>query len=254
MCAAQRVERLKHFASRNAFDIEGLGDKIIEELHYDGLVVLPQDIFTLEAREHSAADKLQNRDGWGVQSINNLFSAINARRQIGLDRFIFSLGIRHVGETTARSLARAYGSASHFVEQMVAAGRAENNEAVLELDALDGIGDVVAASLVAFFAERHNLDVVASLLEHVEPRALEAVAGTSPVSGKTVVFTGSLLRMTRDEAKVMAEQLGAKVAGSVSRKTDLLVAGPGAGSKLKEAEKHGVEVIDEDAWFARIGR
>ncbi len=249
-CAAQAVERLKHFSSRLAFDIEGLGDKIIEEFYADGLVRQPQDIFTLEAKHKG---QIAGREGWGESSEANLFAAITARRNVGLDRFIFGLGIRHVGETTARVLARAYGNAERFVAQMIAADAATGNEAWHELTSHDGIGDVVAEAVVQFFDEQHNVDVVQALLTHVTPRALEAVSTSSPVAGKTVVFTGALERMTRDEAKAMAERLGAKVAGSVSKKTDLLVAGPKAGSKLKDAEKHGVEVIDENEWFVRVG-
>jgi DNA ligase (NAD+) len=250
ICAAQRVERLKHFASRNAFDIEGLGDKIVEEFYAEKLIGYPQDIFTLEKRDAGSSTPLKARDGWGEQSAANLFAAISARRNVSLDRFIFALGIRHVGETTARVLARAYGDAQHFVAQMIAAG--QGGDALSELTAHDGIGVVVAEAIVQFFGEQHNVDVVQALLQEVKPQALEAVAASSPVSGKTVVFTGALERMTRDEAKSMAERLGAKVAGSVSKKTDLLVAGPGAGSKLKDAVKHGVEVIDEAEWFRRV--
>ncbi len=252
ICPAQRVERLKHFASRNAFDIEGLGDKIIEEFYADGLIQSPPDIFTLEASDQRALEKLKDREGWGEASVAKLFDAIDARRSIALDRFIFSLGIRHVGETTARALARAYGTAEHFREQMIAAGD-QSGEAWNELTSHDGIGDVVAEAAAQFFGEKHNLDVINDLLKNVTVAPLEARSTTSPVAGKTVVFTGALERMTREEAKAMAERLGAKVAGSVSKKTDLLVAGPGAGSKLKDAQKHGVEVIDEDAWFRRVG-
>lgn len=252
ICAAQRVERLKHFASRNAFDIEGLGDKIIAEFYADELIQWPHDIFTLEARDKKSLKRLKDREGWGAASVAKLFEAIDERRTIALDRFIFALGIRHVGETTARALARAYGSADHFREQMIAAGPMEG-DAWNELNAIDGIGEVVAEAVVQFFGEQHNRDVVDELLKHVTVTALEARSTTSPVAGKTVVFTGALERMTREEAKAMAERLGAKVSGSVSKKTDLLVAGPGAGSKLKDAEKHGVEVIDEDTWFNRVG-
>ena len=252
ICPAQRVERLKHFASRNAFDIEGLGDKIIEEFYHDGLIQSPSDIFTLAARNERALKKLKDREGWGEASVKKLFDAIDQRRSIALDRFIFALGIRHVGETTARVLARAYGSAGHFRDQMIAASH-HDEEAWNELNALDGIGEVVAEAITQFFGEGHNIEVVNELLKHVTPTPLAAVAASSPVSGKTVVFTGALEMMTREEAKSMAERLGAKVAGSVSKKTDLLVAGPGAGSKLKEAEKHGVEVIDEAEWFKRVG-
>ena len=250
ICPAQRVERLKHFASRNAFDIEGLGDKIIEEFYRDGLIQSPSDIFTLATRNERSLKKLKDREGWGEASVRKLFEAIDQRSNIALDRFIFALGIRHVGETTARVLARSYGSAKVFRDQMIAAR--PDSEAWNELNALDGIGAVVAESITQFFAEQHNVDVVDELLKHVTPAALAAVAASSPVSGKTVVFTGALEMMTREEAKSMAERLGAKVAGSVSKKTDLLVAGPGAGSKLKEAEKHGVEVIDEAEWFRRV--
>ena len=252
ICAAQRVERLKHFASRNAFDIEGLGDKIIDEFYADELIQWPHDIFTLEQRDKTSLKRLRNREGWGEASVAKLFAAIDERRTIALDRFIFALGIRHVGETTARALARAYGTADHFREQMTAASSMEG-DAWTELNAIDGIGEVVAEALVQFFGEPHNRDVVDELLKHVTVTALEARSTSSPVAGKTVVFTGALERMTREEAKAMAERLGAKVSGSVSKKTDLLVAGPGAGSKLKDAEKYGVEVIDEDAWFTRVG-
>jgi DNA ligase (NAD+) len=250
ICPAQRVERLKHFASRNAFDIDGLGDKIIETFYHDGLITSPAEIFTLEERDAAALKKLKDREGWGPASVANLFGSIAARRQVALDRFIFALGIRHVGETTARVLARAYGSAEHFRDQMMAAAP-QAGEAWEELTALDGIGAVVAEAIVQFFGEAHNVTVVNDLLGEVSPQPLEAVQ-VSPVSGKTVVFTGTLERMTREEAKAMAERLGAKVAGSVSKKTDLVVAGPKAGSKLKDAEKYGVQVIDEDAWFRLV--
>ena len=252
ICPAQRVERLKHFASRNAFDIEGLGDKIIEEFYTDGLIQSPPDIFTLEARDRRSLKKLKDREGWGEASVAKLFDAIDARRTIGLDRFIFALGIRHVGETTARVLARAYGAAEAFRDQMTAAAKGAETEAWQELTSHDGIGDVVAEAVAQFFDEPHNLKVVNELLKHVSVTPLEAVSRGSAVAGKTVVFTGALEKMTREEAKAMAERLGAKVAGSVSKKTDLLVAGPGAGSKLKDAQKYGVEVIDEEEWFRRV--
>jgi DNA ligase (NAD+) len=258
VCSAQQVERLKHFAARQAFDIEGLGDKIVDEFFAEGLIKTPADIFTLEARDLAAGKRLREREGWGASSVQNLFAAINQRRTIGLDRFIFALGIRHVGETTARVLARSFGSAENLRTQMIAAGQftgggGEVSEAWTELTAIDGIGDVVAEALVQFFGEAHNVEAFDALLQHVTPHALEAVSTESPVSGKTVVFTGELVRMTRDEAKAMAERLGAKVAGSVSKKTDLVIAGPKAGSKLKDAEKHGVKVIDEAGWFDLVG-
>jgi DNA ligase (NAD+) len=253
ICPAQRVERLKHFASRNAFDIEGMGDKVIQELYDDGIIQSPQDIFTLEVRDGRSLKKLKDREGWGGTSAKNLFAAIDERRKIGLDRFIFALGIRHVGETTGRTLARSYGAVDAFMQAMTAA-QDHASEAYADLVNIDGIGDVVARAVAEFFAEPHNLSVVQELVnEHLDIQPLEAVDTGSPVSGQTIVFTGSLERMTRDEAKAMAERLGAKVGGSVSKKTDLVVAGPGAGSKLKKAEELGVEVITEDQWFERVG-
>jgi DNA ligase (NAD+) len=252
VCPAQQLERLKHFASRNAFDIDGLGDKILEEFYAEGLVLKPQDIFTLEERNRTSASPLQRREGWGGTSVANLFAAINTRRNVGLDRFIFALGIRHVGETTARVLARAYGSAMQFRDRMMEAGQGEANEAWNDLISQDGIGETVAESIVQFFAEQHNIEVVDALLEVVSPQPLEAVQANTAVAGKTVVFTGALERFTREEAKATAERLGAKVSGSVSKKTDILVAGPGAGSKLKDAEKHGVKVISETDWLTMI--
>jgi DNA ligase (NAD+) len=252
ICPAQRVERLKHFVSRNAFDIEGMGDKVIQEFYDDGLIQSPPDIFTLEARDKRSSTHLKDREGWGEASARKLFDAIEVRRSVGLDRFIYALGIRHVGETTARVLARAYGSAELFRDQMIAAYKSPEGEAMQELNALDGIGDIVAEAIAQFFGEPHNIDVVNQLLKHVTAEPLPAISTASAVAGKTVVFTGALEKMTREEAKAMAERLGAKVAGSVSKKTDLLVAGPGAGSKLKDAQKYGVEVIDEDEWFRRV--
>jgi len=251
ICPAQAVERLKHFASRNAFDIEGLGDKQIEAFHTEGLVKTPADIFTLEKRIGAAA--LAEREGYGETSVRNLFSSINSRRTISLPRFIYALGIRHVGETNAKLLARNYGSYDAFHKAMIAAGDPQS-EAWAELDAIAGIGDVVAKAIVDFYEEKHNREVIDALIEEITVEPIEAIdTSSSPVAGKTVVFTGSLERMTREEAKAMAERLGAKVAGSVSKKTDLVVAGPGAGSKLKEAEKHGVRVIDEAGWFDLVG-
>ena len=252
ICPAQRVERLKHFVSRNAFDIEGMGDKVIQEFYDDGLIQSPQDIFTLKERDERSFKKLKDREGWGKSSVDNLFAAIDERRRIGFDRFMFALGIRHVGETTARTLARSYGTPIQLIEAMNNA-RDHSSDAYADLVNIDGIGDVVARAVAEFFAEPHNLTVVQELAsEHLDIQPLEAVATGSPVSGKTIVFTGSLERMTRDEAKAMAERLGGKVAGSVSKKTDLVVAGPGAGSKLKKAEELGVEVLTEDQWFERV--
>ncbi len=253
VCPAQAVERLKHFVSRNAFDIEGLGAQRIDEFYGEGLVTRPHDIFTLEARNRKSEAKLENREGWGELSARNLFAAIEARRRIGLDRFIFALGIRHVGETNARLLARHFGSFEQLRATATAAADRES-EAYAELTAIGGVGDVVADAVVEFFREKHNDKMLDALLKEVTPEPLEQVASESPVAGKTIVFTGSLERMTREEAKAMAERLGAKVAGSVSKKTDIVVAGPGAGSKLDKARGFGVQVMDEDAWLALVGR
>jgi DNA ligase (NAD+) len=256
VCPAQQVERLKHFVSRNAFDIEGLGDKQIEFFHAldDAHLCIhtPVDIFTLERREATGLNRLQNFPGFGATSVNNLFESIEARRKIDLHRLIFGLGIRHIGEGNAKLLARAYGSWDHFYAAMKTAA-AGDPEALAELNAIDGVGKVVAEALTDFFGEAHNLAAIDALLAEITPLDAEAPVTTgSPVAGKTVVFTGSLEKMTRDEAKATAERLGAKVAGSVSKKTDLVVAGPGAGSKLTKAAELGIEVIDEDAWLERI--
>lgn len=252
ICPAQAVERLKHFVSRNAYDIEGLGAKQVEAFYLDGLVMSPADIFTLQARDQRSLKRLKDREGWGDQSSRNLFAAIDERRSVTLDRFLFGLGMRHVGETTARMLARAYGTVETFRDAMIAAADKES-EAYQELTNIDGVGDVVADAIVEFFAEAHNLEVVQALLQEVTPVPMAAVAQSSPVSGKTVVFTGTLERMTRPEAKARAEGLGAKVSGSVSAKTDILVAGPGAGSKLKKAEELELDILSEDDWLALIG-
>jgi DNA ligase (NAD+) len=252
ICPAQRVERLKHFVSRNAFDIEGLGEKHIKAFYEDGLIQSPPDIFTLQARDKCASSKLAERAGWGETSAAKLFVAIEARRNIRLDRFIYSLGIRHVGETTAKLLARNYGTAEAFLKAMKEAAGNRAGEAFAELDNIEQIGPAVALAIADFFAEPHNVAVVEELLKEVRPEPLEAIDHASPISGKTVVFTGTLERMTRSEAKARAERLGAKVAGSVSKNTDYVVAGPGAGSKLKNAEALGVQVLTEDEWLKLI--
>ena len=252
ICPAQRVERLKHFVSRNAFDIEGLGEKHIKAFYDDGLIQSPPDIFTLEARDRRASSKLAEREGWGETSAQKLFDAIAARRNVRLDRFIYALGIRHVGETTGRLLARNYGSAEAFLKAMRAAGKDRTGEAFAELDNIEQIGPAVAEAIADFFSEKHNIDVVEELLREVTPEPLEAIDHASPISGKTVVFTGTLEKMTRSEAKASAERLGAKVAGSVSKHTDYVVAGPGAGSKLKNAKDLGVTVLTEDEWLKLI--
>lgn len=255
ICPAQAVERLKHFVSRGAFDIEGLGAKQIEMFFRDADLPIrtPADIFTLASRDAAnPLRKLKNRDGFGERSVGNLFAAIEARRTIALDRLIFSLGIRHVGEVAAGLLARHYGTWAAFETAMTQA--APDSEAWSELTSIDGVGDVLAGSVVAALqnpAERAAIDALVAQLD-VRPVARRA-AVDSPVAGKTVVFTGTLEKMTRAEAKARAEALGARVAGSVSARTDLLVAGPGAGSKAKDAARLGIEIIDEDAWLSLIG-
>ncbi|MDF1598353.1 NAD-dependent DNA ligase LigA [Mesorhizobium sp. YIM 152430] len=264
VCPAQAVERIRHFVSRNAMDIEGLGEKQVEFFynHPDPAfqIKTPAEIFTLKARQEKSLAKLENVDGFGAVSVKKLFAAIDERRRVEHSRFLFGLGIRHIGETNARRLARhflsfdalrAAAEATRMPEGKGDPGNAEWQEIV----GVNGIGAVVAEALVEFFAETHNREAVEALLKEVDPQDEEAPQTVaSPVTGKTVVFTGSLEKMSRDEAKAMAERLGAKVAGSVSKKTDLVVAGPGAGSKLKQATDLGIEVIDEDEWFVRVGR
>jgi len=270
ICPAQAVERLRHFVSRQAFDIEGFGGVYIETLHEKGLLKEPADIFRLAKtpdkldralaarRAELSAERRAKKGKNEVKKakkdedaesklVDNLVAAIDQRRRIAMDRFINALGIRHVGETNARLIARTYPTIEAFLTAM--AGK----NAVAELDEIEGIGEVLAQAIKDFFDEPHNVRLVANLLKEVTVVPLEArkIAG-SPVAGKTVVFTGSLEKMTRQEAKARAESLGAKVSGSVSAKTDLVVAGPGAGSKLSEAQKHGVKVIDEDAWLKMI--
>jgi DNA ligase (NAD+) len=252
ICPAQAVERLKHFASRNAFDIEGLGEKLIEQFFNDGLIKTAPDIFTLPERERQGTINLKEREGFGELSVKNLFNAIEARRKLPLNRFIFALGIRHVGETNARRLARHFESFEALRETARAA--TDGSEARAEINNIEGIGEVVAEAVADFFVEKHNEEVLDALLQQVTPVPMEAVTSSSPVAGKTIVFTGSLERMTRDEAKAMAERLGAKVAASVSKKTDLVVAGPGAGSKLAKAAELGVETISEEDWLKLAGQ
>ncbi len=269
ICPAQAVERLRHFVSRQAFDIDGFGGVYIETLHDKGLLKEPADIFKLakkpdvlnqalaerraelsaerRAKEGKDEVKKSKKDDDESKLVENLVAAIDARRTIAMDRFINALGIRHVGETNARLIARNYPGIEAFVTAM------EGEDAVAGLLEIDGVGDVLAEAIKDFFGEPHNKKLVKNLLKEVEvvPLAARKIEG-SPVAGKTVVFTGSLEKMTRQEAKARAESLGAKVSGSVSAKTDLVVAGPGAGSKLKDAQKHEVPVIDEDAWLKMI--
>ncbi|TDR93182.1 NAD-dependent DNA ligase LigA [Enterovirga rhinocerotis] len=278
-CPAQLVERLKHFVSRNAFDIDGLGGTFIEVLYEAGLVRSPADIFTLgegerKAKTREAIERRRNElidQRFAAQNkvratkakkakeaeeeakvVTNLLAGIEARRTIGLDRFIFALGIRHVGETNARLLARHFGSIEALRDTAIRAAGGDE-EAKADFIAIGGLGEVVTEALIDVFREDHNRDMLAALLEQVTPEPMEAVATASPVAGKTVVFTGTLEQLTRDEAKAMAERLGAKVSGSVSAKTDIVVAGPGAGSKLKKAAELGLTVMDEAGWIALVG-
>jgi len=244
-CPYQAVEHLKHFVSRRAFDIDGLGEKQIELFYEQGWIKEPADIFTLEARNNKI--RLQEVEGFGEISVRNLFAAIAARREISLERFIYSLGIRHVGETTAVVLARAYGGWEAFHSSCLKLAKGDE-DAQLEMDALDQIGDTVIDSLRDYFGEAHNRRRIERLAEQVKIREAEKPRSDSVIAGKTVVFTGTLEKMTRDEAKASAERLGAKVSGAVSKKTDYVVAGPGAGSKLADAKKLGVTVLTEDEW------
>jgi DNA ligase (NAD+) len=249
-CPYQKIEHLKLFASRRAFDIEGLGEKQIELFFEKEWVKEPADIFTLEARNNKI--KLEKVEGYGETSVRNLFGSIEQRRQISLERFIFSLGIRHVGETTALALARGYGSWKAFHDACLKVAKGDE-ETIAEMDALDQIGETVIESIKAYFGESHNRGIVERLTKEVKILDAEKPKTDSAIAGKTVVFTGSLEKMTREEAKATAERLGAKAAGSVSKKTDYVVAGPGAGSKLAEAKKHGVKVLSEDEWLKLIG-
>jgi DNA ligase (NAD+) len=248
-CPYQTIEHLKHFVSRRAFDIDGLGEKQIEYFYEQGWVKEPADIFTLEERNNKI--RLEEIEGFGETSVRNLFSAIAARREISLERFIYALGIRHVGETTAVALARGYGTWRAFHDACLKLAK-DDEETKQEMDALDQIGDTVIESLRDYFREKHNRDRIERLAEQVRIRDAERPRSDSAIAGKTVVFTGTLEKMTRDEAKASAERLGAKVSGSVSKKTDYVVAGPKAGSKLTDAQKLGVKVLTEDEWLALI--
>lgn len=256
ICSAQAVERLKHFVSRNTFDIEGLGAKNIEAFHEEGAIKSPVDIFTLEKRDADPDNltPLKNREGWGRTSAENLFAAINEKRTIGFDRFMFALGIRQVGQATARLLAQAYGSLSALRAALTLA-QDRDSEAYADLLNIESVGAAVADDLLAFFAEAHNQEVLDGLASELTIEDFEAPdTDSSPIAGKTVVFTGTLETMSRNEAKAGAQALGAKVAGTVSAKTDLVIAGPGAGSKLKKAEELGVEVTTEQDYLVLVGK
>ncbi len=249
VCPAQALERLKHFVSRNAFDIEGMGGKHVEGFIAEGLIKSPADIFRLSKH----AEAISKREGWGGKSVENLINSIDERRVMPLDRFIYALGIRQVGQATAKLLAKQYGSLSTWRDAMRAA-KIHGSEAIGDLTNIDGIGPSVAEDLIAFFDEGHNRDVVADLEEQLTIEDYIAPdIGSSPVAGKTVVFTGSLETMSRSEAKARAENLGAKVAGSVSKKTDYVVIGADAGSKARKAQELGVTCLSEQEWLDMAG-
>jgi DNA ligase (NAD+) len=250
-CPFQKIEHLRLFVSRRAFDIDGLGEKQIQFFFDEGWVKEHADIFTLPKR--NARLKLEEIEGYGETSVRNLFASIEGRRRISLERFIYALGMRHVGETTALALARGYGSWQAFHDAGLKAAEGDE-ETIAEMDALDQIGDTVIKSVAAYFGESHNRGIVERLVRELDEIVdAEKPKSNSAIAGKTVVFTGALEKMTRDEAKATAERLGAKASGSVSKKTDYVVAGPGAGSKLNEAKKHGVAVLTEDEWLKLIG-
>ena len=254
ICSAQAVERLRHFVSRNAFDIEGIGERQILAFWQNGLVKEPADLFTLESRNEAGAidPPLQDWEGWGETSVRNLFAATNLRRDIGIDRFLYALGIRHVGQATARLLSRHYETLDRLLDAMTRA-RECDSEAYQDLVDIDGIGPKVAEIIVRFFAEPRNRQAIDDLRDQIRVRDAELSESESKIAGKMVVFTGTLETVTRAEAKARAEALGAKVSGSVSAKTDYVVAGPGAGSKLKKAQELDVTVLSEADWFALIG-
>jgi DNA ligase (NAD+) len=248
-CPYQKIEHLKHFVSRRAFDIEGLGEKQIELFFEKEWLKEPADIFTLAKRNKQI--KLEDEEGFGETSVRNLFASIDERREIALDRFIYALGIRQIGETTALALARGYGSWKVFHDACMKVSKGDE-EAAAEMDALDQIGETVIKAIAAYFGESHNRGIVDRLTKQVTILDSEKPKTDSAIAGKTVVFTGALEKMTREEAKVQAERLGAKASGSVSKKTDYLVAGPGAGSKLTDAKKLGVAVLTEDEWLKLV--
>lgn len=249
ICGAQAVERLRHFVSRGAMDIEGMGERIIQAFWDEGMVRTPADIFRLEERDQGSLTPLRAREGWGAQSARNLFDAISARRSVPLDKFIFALGIRQVGEATAKKLAAHYLNIEALKAAMLKAVD-ETSEAYADLLSIEDVGPSVADDLIGFFTEPQNLVMLDDLLAYVTPQNfVPPDYSGSKVAGKTVVFTGSLAKLTRDEAKAQAERLGAKVSGSVSGKTDYVVAGEDAGSKLKKARELGVTVLSEDEWL-----
>lgn len=254
ICPAQAVEQLKHFVARDAMDIDGLGDKQITQFYAEGRIMRPADIFTLRARDERSLKKLKDVEGFGAVSVKKLFDAIDASREPELDRFIFALGIRHVGETTAAMFAKTFSTIEVFRETALRAAN-EGGDIHAVFPSIDGIGDTVLRSVRDFFQNARNVEALDDLLKEVRPKPyVVTISANSEVAGKTVVFTGSLEKLTRGEAKAMAERLGAKVAGSVSKNTDIVVAGPGAGSKLTQAQALGIRVVSEDEWLELAAR
>ncbi len=254
-CPAQAIERLRHFVSREAFDIEGLGAKIIEDFYQEGILKSPVDIFSLERRNRplrqdlfaaldDGAIHLESKEGWGKKSVENLFRAINAKRNISLPRFIYALGIRQVGTATSRLIAKNYGSFSSFMHDMI-------NKETAKLVTIDGIGGAMAKDIVEFFGESHNLYIINALLKEINVEEyIETADSNSPLSGKTIVFTGTLQNMTRAEAKAKGLSLGAKVAGSVSKNTDYVIVGADAGSKAAKAQELGIKILTEEEFMS----
>lgn len=251
ICSAQAVQRLKHFVSRSAFDIDGLGDKQLEAFFEEGLIRQPADIFTLEARDSEGLSRLKNREGYGEKSVAKLFAAIEKARDVSFRRFIYALGIRHVGEENAKLLAQHYQTISRMLDALGNAA-AGDEDAAKDLLSVDGIGPKVAAALTEFFAHAEQRAMFDALLDQVRVAEEAAPAGGGALAGKTVVFTGTLIGISRAEAKAQAEMNGAKVGSSVSAKTSLVVAGADAGSKLAKARELNVEIIDEDTWLAMV--
>ncbi len=251
VCPAQAVERLRHFTSKNALDIEGFGERTVAEFYEAGFIKTPADIFTLQALEATGTIQIEGRPGWGDKSVKNLYAAVEKARTSTLPRFIYALGIPQVGEVTARQLARTYSTWEAFETAMREAAD-ENSAAAQQLHSLNNIGPIVALELVGFFAEPHNIEALTALSKHVQPQAYIAQAATGALAGHTIVFTGTMEAMTRGEAKARAEQLGATVGSAVTKSTTILVSGDAAGSKIDKARAQGIEIWDEPKWLAAI--
>jgi len=254
------LETLKHFVSKDAFDIAGLGKKQIENFFHEGRIRNFADIFTLQSRQQNAADSLVEKEGWGAKSVENLFFAIEQKRQIDLDKFIYAIGIRHVGETTAKTLAQHFHSLENFInffnkyKEYSNAQLAENIGEYKEFASIDGIGIKIATSILEFFRDLRNYKLVIELIPHLQVKNAKIKMQSSPLAGKTVVFTGGLEQMSRAEAKKTAEDLGMKVLGAVSSKTHYVVAGSDSGSKLKKAQELKINILNEAQWLEIISQ